>query len=175
MHQLKLSPLIDEKQIRERVEEMGRELTKKFQDQPLTAVCILKGSFIFFADLIRTLQTDVICEFFGVSSYEGSRSSGAVKLTLDLANPVEGRHVILVEDMVDTGLTMNYLIHNLQQRRPLSLTTIALLQKPDCLKVDCQVDMVGFQIKNDFVVGYGLDYQSSFRHLPYIARVQNMN
>jgi hypoxanthine phosphoribosyltransferase len=175
VNSLKLCPLIDEQRLHDRIQEIGDELTEKFRDKPLTAVCILKGSFIFYADLIRSLQTDVVCEFFGVSSYQGNQSSGEIKLTLDLANPVEDRHVILVEDIVDTGLTMNYLIKNLRSRKPKSLTTIALLQKPDAIKVDCHVDIVGFNIKNDFVVGYGLDYQGFYRNLPYVARVENMN
>jgi hypoxanthine phosphoribosyltransferase len=102
-------------------------------------------------------------------------SSGEVKVTLDLAHPIEGKHVILVEDIVDTGLTMNYLKNAMLARKPKTLTTVALLEKPEALKVPCEIDMVGFKIPNDFVVGYGLDYQGYYRNLPYIAQVQSLN
>ena len=160
--------------IQKKVKEMGEALSKKFKNKEVVAVCVLKGSFMFYSDLIRNIDTDVQCEFFGVSSYHGNTSSsGEVKVTLDLANPVEGKHIILVEDIVDTGLTMNYLKSAIMSRKPKSLTTVALLEKPDALKVPCELDFVGFKIPNDFVVGYGLDYQGFYRNLPYIAQVQN--
>lgn len=171
---LKLSTYISEEQIQTKVKELGAELTKKYQGKDLVAICVLKGSFMFYSDLIRTLQTDVQCEFFGVSSYNGNMtSSGEVKVTLDLGHPIEGKNVILIEDIVDTGLTMNYLRSNILSRKPKSLTTVALLEKPEALKVKCEIDLVGFKIPNDFVVGYGLDYQGYYRNLPYIAQVQN--
>jgi len=176
MTNLKLSTYISEDKIQKKVKEMGEAITKKFKGQEVIAVCVLKGSFVFYSDLIRHIDTDIHCEFFGVSSYHGgTSSSGEVKVTLDLAGPVEGKHVILVEDIVDTGLTMNYLKNAIQSRKPKSLTTISLLEKPDALKVPCEIDMVGFKIPNDFVVGYGLDYQGYYRNLPYIAQVQNFN
>lgn len=171
---LKLSTYISEDQIQKKVKELGDTLTKKFKDQDLVAICVLKGSFMFYSDLIRNIQTDVQCEFFGVSSYHGgTSSSGEVKVTLDLGHPIEGKNVLLIEDIIDTGLTMNYLKSNLLARKPKSLTTVALLEKPDALKVPCEIDLVGFKIPNDFVVGYGLDYQGYYRNLPYIAQVQN--
>lgn len=173
---LKLSTYISEADLQKKVKEIGETLTKKFKDKDVVAVCVLKGSFVFYSDLIRHIDTDIQCEFFGVSSYHGNTtSSGEVKVTLDLGHPVEGKHVILVEDIVDTGLTMNYLKSAITARKPKSLTTVALLEKPDALKVPCEIDMVGFKIPNDFVVGYGLDYQGFFRNLPYIAQVQNFN
>lgn len=176
MTNLKLSTYISADQIQKKVKEMGDALTKKFKGQDVIAVCVLKGSFVFYSDLIRNINTDIHCEFFGVSSYHGgTSSSGEVKVTLDLSSPVEGKHVILVEDIVDTGLTMNYLKNAIQSRKPKSLTTVSLLEKPDALKVPCEIDMVGFKIPNDFVVGYGLDYQGYYRNLPYIAQVQNFN
>ncbi len=175
MTQLKLSKLISEKQVQEKVQELGAALTKKFQKEPVVAVCVLKGSFIFFSDLIRALDIDVEVEFLGVSSYHGgTKSSGEVKLTLDLSHPLENKHVLLVEDIVDTGLTMNYLKKTLQARNPKSLTTVAFLFKPDALKTPCELDHVGFKIKDEFVVGYGLDYQGFYRNLPYVAEVQNL-
>lgn len=173
---LKLSTYISEKDIQNKVRDMGLALTKKLKGQNVVAVCVLKGSFVFYSDLIRNMDLDLQCEFFGVSSYHGGMSSsGEVKVTLDLASPVEGKHVLLVEDIVDTGLTMNYLKSAMLSRKPLSLTTVTLLEKPDALKVPCELDMVGFKIPNDFVVGYGLDYQGLYRNLPYIAQVQSLN
>ncbi len=173
MKNLNLSSYISEEKIQARVVELGKTLTDKFKDKELVAVCVLKGSFMFFSDLIRNIETDLSCEFFGVSSYHGTTSSGEVKVTLDLSTPVEGKHVLLVEDIVDTGLTMNYLKTAMESRKPKSLTTVSLLEKPEALKVPCKIDYVGFKIPNDFVVGYGLDYQGQYRNLPYIAQVQD--
>lgn len=176
MTNLKLSTYLSEEEIQKKVKELGATLTKKFKGEDIVAVCVLKGSFVFYSDLIRNINTDISCEFFGVSSYHGgTSSSGEVKVTLDLGHPVEGKHVLLVEDIVDTGLTMNYLKSAILSRKPKSLTTIALLEKPEALKVPCEIDYVGFKIPNDFVVGYGLDYQGYYRNLPYIAQVQNFN
>ncbi len=172
---LDLQVYISEEKIKEAVERIGKELTTKFKGKKVVAVCVLKGSFLFFSDLIRQIDTDITCEFFGVSSYHGgTSSSGEVKVTLDLAGPVENQHVILVEDIVDTGLTMNYLKKAIESRNPASLTTVTLLEKPDALKVPCKLDYVGFKITNEFVVGYGLDYEGYYRNLPYIAQVQNL-
>lgn len=174
MTTLSLKPYLTEEQIQAKVKEIGEALTKKFKNERVVAICVLKGSFMFYSDLIRNINADITCEFFGVSSYHGgTSSSGEVKVTLDLSSPVEDRHVILVEDIVDTGLTMNYLKNSITARRPKSLTTVALLEKPDALKVPCTIDHVGFKITNEFVVGYGLDYQGYYRNLPYIAQVQN--
>lgn len=173
MHNLQIKPYITEEQIQKKVQEIGTELSKKLKDKSVVAVCVLKGSFVFFSDLVRHINTDIACEFFGVSSYHGTSSSGEVKVTLDLSHPIEGKHVILVEDIVDTGLTMNYLINSILSRKPASLTTVALLEKPEALKVKCKLDYVGFKITNEFVVGYGLDYEGYYRNLPYIGQVQN--
>lgn len=175
MTSLKISPYITTEQIQEKVKEIAGKLSDKFKNEPVIAICVLKGSFMFYSDLIRNIQGDLQCEFFGVSSYHGATtSSGEVKVTLDLTHPVEGKNVILVEDIVDTGLTMNYLKSNIKARKPKTLTTVSLLEKPDSLKVPCEVDFVGFKIRNDFVVGYGLDYQGLYRNLPYIALVQDL-
>ncbi len=172
---LDLREYISEEKIQSKVKEIGEALTAKFRGKDVVAVCVLKGSFVFYSDLIRNIHTDVDCEFFGVSSYNGgTTSSGEVKVTLDLSSPIEGRHVILVEDIVDTGLTMNYLKSAIESRKPASLTLVSLLEKPDALKVPCKIDYVGFQIKNEFVVGYGLDYQGYYRNLPYIAQVHSL-
>lgn len=174
MTHLDIKPLITEETIRSKVKEIGAALTKKFGKDQVVAICVLKGSFMFYSDLIREIDADISCEFFGVSSYHGgTSSSGEVKVTLDLTHPIEGKHVILVEDIVDTGLTMNYLMKSIEARKPKSLTTVALLEKPEALKVPCKLDHVGFKISNEFVVGYGLDYQGYYRNLPFIGQVQN--
>lgn len=173
MTHLQIKPYITEEQLQKKVAEIGAAITKKFKDKQIVAVCVLKGSFVFYSDLIREIDADINCEFFGVSSYHGNTSSGEVKVTLDLASPVEGKHILLVEDIVDTGITMNYLRNSILARKPASLTTVALLEKPEALKVDCKLDYVGFQITNEFVVGYGLDYQGYYRNLPFIGQVQN--
>ncbi|MBL7671942.1 MAG: hypoxanthine phosphoribosyltransferase [Bdellovibrionaceae bacterium] len=173
MTHLDVEPYITETQIQKRLKEIGGELTKKFKNKKVVAVCVLKGSFIFYSDLIRNIESDIACEFFGVSSYQGMSSSGEVKVTLDLSTPIEDKHVLLVEDIVDTGITMNYLKSSILSRKPASLTTVSLLLKPEALKVPCEIDHVGFKISNQFVVGYGLDYQGYYRNLPFIGQVQN--
>lgn len=176
MDKMNLSTIITEKQIQEKVRDIGKSLTQEFKDKDVVAICVLKGSFMFYSDLIRAIDSDLSCEFFGVSSYHGEiKSSGEVKLTLDLNHAIEGKHVLLVEDIVDTGLTMSYLVKNVKARQPKSLLTASLLLKPSALKTKVDLDYVGFEIGNEFVVGYGLDYQGLYRNLPYIAQIQNMN
>jgi hypoxanthine phosphoribosyltransferase len=171
----KLTSFLTERQIQDRVRAIGTALTDQYRGKDVVAVCVLKGSFMFYADLIREMDMDINCEFCGVASYQGMSSSGEVRISLDLNSPVRDRHVILIEDIVDTGLTMNFLKSHLQSRKPKSLSTVALLLKPHALKVKCDLDHVGFEIPNDFVVGYGLDYQGYYRNLPYIAQIQSIN
>ncbi len=175
MDHLRLSPLISEEEIRSRVLKMGQALTEQYRGKDLVVVGVLKGSFMFYADLVRAIDTDLSCDFCGVTSYAGAASSGEVKINLDLSRSIRGRHVVIVEDIVDTGLTMNFLRRHFEAHKPKSITTVALLMKPDALKEECKVDHVGFKIPNDFVVGYGLDYQGYFRNLGYIAQVSNIN
>lgn len=177
MGPLKLSTLISEKDIKNRTQEIAQELNKKFKkEESIVAICVLNGAFVFYSDLIREIENDVVCEFIGLSSYGNSnKSSGEARLTIDLTNSIEGKDVVIVEDIIDTGLTMNYLQNYLKIRKAKSITTVALLNKPSARKIDCGIDIFGFEIPNDFVVGYGLDYQQMYRNLPYIAQVQNMN
>ncbi len=176
MAKLNTTKLIDENRIAGRVKEVGAELTKRFKNEELVAICVLRGSFVFFADLVRAIDADIKTDFLGVSSYGNAmHSSGEVKLTLDLTNAVEGKHVLLVEDIVDSGLTMSYLAQAIEMRKPKSLITCALLLKPNALKSKLKLNYVGFEIGNEFVVGYGLDYQGYYRNLPYIAQVNNTN
>jgi hypoxanthine phosphoribosyltransferase len=157
-------------EIRTRVCEMGKALSKEFQGSEPVAICVLSGSFIFYSDLIRAIDLEMTCEFLGVSSYKDQKvSSGEVALTLDLSAPIDGKDVFLIEDLVDSGLTMNYLTSMIKARKPRSLTTISLLLKPLALKAPCPLDLVGFEIPNDFVVGYGIDFAGQYRNLPYLA------
>lgn len=173
---LNLTELISSQDIQNKVTEIGKKITHDFNGEDLTAICILKGSCMYFADLVRNIDLDIQCEFFGVSSYGAStQSSGEVKVTLDLTVPLEGKNVLLVEDIVDTGLTMNYLKQSIAARMPKRLMTTSLLLKPAALKTDCTLDHVGFEIENRFVVGYGLDYQGYYRNLPYIAQSSDFN
>jgi len=173
---LKLTKLIDEKKIAGRVKEIGQEITKLCGQEDLVAVCVLKGSFIFYSDLVRSIDCDLHSDFIGCSSYgNGSKSSGEVKLTLDLTNSIEGKNVLLVEDIIDTGLTMDFLTRFLETRKPKRIITATLLFKPTALKVKFKPDYVGFKIGKEFVVGYGLDYQGLYRNFPHIAVVESLN
>lgn len=171
-----ITPFISEEDIKAKVKELAQIIDEQVKNykEPALALCVLKGSFIFFADLIRAVQTDLKCDFLGCSSYGASqRSSGEVKLTLDLASSVAGKNVILIEDIVDTGLTMDFLVEALKARRPESITTVSLLDKPSARKNNFKVDHVGFTIPDEFVVGYGLDYAEQFRQLSFIGKLTN--
>ncbi len=165
-----MTPLITEAHLKERIQELGTQIRADYDDAPIICVCILKGSFMFMADLVRAIGGEVRCEFLGVSSYQGgTRSTGVVRITHDLRGPIEGQHVLLVEDIIDTGLTMSYLLEMLQVRQPRSLKVVSLLDKPGNRETEVPVDYVGFTIPDDFVIGYGLDLAERFRNLPYIA------
>ncbi len=165
--------LIPEVKIQNRVEELALEINSDFQNQEITAICILKGSFVFFSDLIRHLDLPMSCEFLGVSSYGDKMvSSGEVKITLDINEPLMGKHVLIIEDIVDTGLTLNYIKNAILARKPATLKTCVLMVKPDCLKVPIEIDYTGFKIGNEFVVGYGIDYADRYRSLPYIGYLE---
>jgi hypoxanthine phosphoribosyltransferase len=161
--------LLSEERIRARVAELGREIGRDYAGRPLVVVGVLKGSFVFLADLIRAIDLPVSVDFIGISSYVGTSSSGVVKITSDLSRPIEGQHVLLVEDIVDTGLTMRYLLENLETRRPATLQVCALLEKPARAKVKVPIAYRGFVIDDVFVVGYGLDWDGKMRNLPYVG------
>ena len=157
-------------QIQNRVKEMGARITADYPEGPLYLLAILKGAFIFMADLSRAIQTPVRIEFMGISSYGKSRTtSGQVKVTKDLDVSIEGYHVLIVEDIVDSGVTLNYLINLLQQRKPKSIRVATLLDKPDRRIRPVDVSYCGFQIPDEFVVGYGLDYAEDYRGLSDIC------
>jgi hypoxanthine phosphoribosyltransferase len=162
-----LRVLITAAQIQKRIEEMGAEIDREYAGgEPVYLIGILKGAFIFLSDLARAMKTPARLEFIGISSYgKGHTASGEVKLTKDLDVTVEGHHVIIVEDIVDTGITLNYLLKLLAQRKPKSLRIAALLDKPQRRQSPVHVDYAGFQIPDEFVVGYGLDYAEDYRNL----------
>ncbi len=165
MGQPSFEVLISAEDIQTRVIELGAQINADYGDRPVVLVGVLKGSFIFMADLIRTLTCPVRIEFIGTKSYNGTSSSGEVQLTKDLDKPIQGEDVLLVEDIVDTGLTLNYLQHMLAQRGPLSVRTAAFLDKPSRRRIEVQADYVGFVIEDRFVVGYGLDFDQKYRNL----------
>jgi hypoxanthine phosphoribosyltransferase len=153
-------------QIQNRIEEMGTQIGADYPDGSLHLVCILKGACFFLADLARAIERDVVIDFMGISSYgRGTTTSGAVKVTKDLDLAVEGVDVLVVEDIVDTGITLNYLVNILQQRKPRSVRIAALLDKPERRLRPVKVTYVGFQIPDEFVVGYGLDFAERYRNL----------
>ncbi len=163
--------LIGEDDIQARVLELAERISKDYEDcDELVLVGVLKGSFIFLADLSRRLTIPRVIEFIAVSSYgSGSRSSGAVRLVMDVRGNIEGKHVLIVEDIVDTGHTLKYLIGMLDSHGPASVKTCALVRKADRAEVDVHVDYLGFDIPDEWVVGYGLDYAEENRTLPYIG------
>jgi len=165
--------LISEEEIQSRVLELAEQISADYDDNDeLVMVGVLKGSFIFLADLSRRLSIPRTIEFIAVSSYgNGSRSSGAVRLVMDVRGNIEGKHVLIVEDIVDTGHTLKYLIGMLESHRPASVRTCALVRKAESAEVDVMVDYVGFDIGDEWVVGYGLDYAEQNRTLPYIGIV----
>jgi hypoxanthine phosphoribosyltransferase len=165
------SPLITEADIHARIHSLAAEIERDYPEgESIHLVAILKGGFMFMADLVRAMSERVTMDFMAVSSYgKGTTSSGQVRVLKDLDSNVERRHIILVEDIVDTGLTLHYLQDLLRARAPKSLKTACLLSKPSRRKVDVQVDYIGFTIDDHFVVGYGLDYAEKYRNLPHIA------
>ncbi|MDA8065274.1 MAG: hypoxanthine phosphoribosyltransferase [Thermaerobacter sp.] len=161
--------LLGETAIRDKVAQLGRQISTDYRGQELLVVGVLKGAVIFAADLVRQITVPVYLDFIAVSSYgKATRTSGVVRILKDLEESIAGVHVLLVEDIADTGLTLHYLRENLLARGPRSLKLCALLDKPDCRRVEVPLDYVGFQIPDQFVVGYGLDFDGRFRNLPAV-------
>ena len=158
--------LVTEEQIATRIEELAREIETRYEGKDLLLVGVLKGAVMFMADLSRAIQLPVTMDWMAVSSYgSGTQSSGVVRILKDLDSDVLGRHVLIVEDIIDSGLTLSWLMSNLTARGAASVEVVALLRKPDAAKVDVDVAWVGFDIPNEFVVGYGLDYAEHYRTL----------
>lgn len=173
MVQSNVRTLLSAEQIGARVRELGAQITKDYAERRLVLVSVLKGSFVFTADLARHIDLPVRVEFLGVRSYgEGTDTTGVVQITQDLTRPIEGEDVLLVEDIVDTGLTISHLLRLLRTRMPSSVKVCALLHKPARARVEVPVDYLGFTIEDKFVVGYGLDWAERYRNLPYIGIVE---
>ena len=159
-------------QIDDRITELAKEIDADYDDREPVLVGILKGAAMFMSDLARALERPTRMEFMAVSSYgSGTQSSGVVRILKDLDFDIAGEHVLIVEDIIDSGLTLSWLLKNLQARNPASVSIVTLLRKPDAVKVHIDVNYVGFDIPNEFVVGYGLDYAEKYRDLPYIGRL----
>ncbi|MDB4981211.1 MAG: Hypoxanthine-guanine phosphoribosyltransferase, partial [Myxococcales bacterium] len=164
--------LISAPAIARRVQELAREIDSKLPAGPLTVVGVLRGAFVFMADLVRAMPRQMTCDFLGVRSYgDATVSSGVVEITSDLGSPISGRHVLLIEDIADTGLTLKYLQDLLLARGPLSLHTCVLMAKPK-LPENLKIDFIGFEAPSAFVVGYGLDAAQTYRNLPYIGAIE---
>jgi hypoxanthine phosphoribosyltransferase len=162
--------LISEEEIQLRLEALGRAITKDFQNEELVVICVLKGAFIFCTDLVKKINLPLKLEFISLSSYgDSSNSSGNVRLEMDITANIEGKNVLLIEDIVDTGLTVSTLMDILKVRKPKKIKLASLLFKPTKLKNKVTIDYLGFEIEDKFVIGYGLDYAGRYRELPYIG------
>ena len=165
--------LVSTDQIREKIAELAKQIDDDYADREPLLVGVLKGAAMFMSDLARALDRPCTLEYMAVSSYGSSTtSSGVVRILKDLDRDIAGQHVLIVEDIIDSGLTLSWLLKNLAARNPASIEVVTLLRKPDAVKVDVPVRYVGFDIANEFVVGYGLDYAEKYRDLPYIGRLK---
>jgi hypoxanthine phosphoribosyltransferase len=165
--------MLSEEVIRTRVKELGAQITKDYKNKDLILVGVLKGANVFMSDLMRTVEMPIEIDFISVSSYGSStESSGVVRILKDLDTLIEGKDVIIVEDIVDSGLTLNYLKSNFESRRPNSIKICSLLDKPERRKAEITIDYMGFSIPDEFIVGYGIDYAEGYRNLPYIASLR---
>jgi hypoxanthine phosphoribosyltransferase len=165
-----LKPFISERRLQARVRALGRSIRADYRGRDLVLVGILKGSFIFMADLVRSIDLPLTCDFMRVSSYgSGTASSGRIRMEFDLSHPIRGKDVLLVEDIVDTGWTLDHVLRELRKKKPSSLRLAALLHKPERTRVDVPIDYLGFKIPDRFVVGYGLDFDGRYRNLRHLA------
>jgi len=164
------SIMISEEEISKRVKELGKQLTEDYKGKELLVVGILKGCMLFLSDLVRTIELPLTMDFMVVSSYGATtKSSGVVRIIKDLEREIEGKDVLIVEDIVDTGLTLSYLVENFKARNPKSVKVCSLLDKPDRRKAQVDIQYIGFKIPDEFVVGYGLDYGENYRNLPFVC------
>lgn len=167
---LNLETLISEEELQRRIAELGEQISKDYEGEEITVLCVLKGGVMFMTDLAKRISVPLKMEFMAVSSYGNEyKSTGVVKIIKDLDEPIDGKHVLIVEDIIDSGRTLSYLKNILIGRNPSSIKICTLLDKPEQRVVDVEVDYVGFTIPDSFVIGYGLDYHQLYRNLPYIA------
>lgn len=166
--------LISEDKLQARVRELAAEITRDYAGKDLTLICVLKGSAFFTIDLAKYIDLPVKLEFLGVSSYQGgTESTGEVRITTDVSKPMAGKHLLIIEDIIDTGLTMQFLLENLRARHPASLKVCTLLEKPARARTKVDIDYKGFVIEDLFVVGYGLDFGEVYRNIPFIGVMKN--
>lgn len=171
----KIRVMISEEDVDAKIAELGKQISEDYAGEQVHLVCILKGSVFFTCELAKRITVPVSLDFMSVSSYgDGTKSSGIVKIAKDLDETIEGKNVIVIEDIIDSGRTLSYLLEVLQQRKPKSMKLCTLLDKPDRRVVDVKVDYTGFAIPDEFVVGYGLDYAQKYRNLPYIGVVEGV-
>lgn len=169
----KISVMISEEEVAERVRELGEQISADYAGKEVHLICILKGSVFYTCELAKRITVPVTLDFMSVSSYgNGTKSSGVVKIVKDLDEPIEGKNVIIVEDIIDSGNTLHYLKEILEKRNPASLKITTLLDKPDRRESVVEVDYTGFEIEDKFVVGYGLDYAQNYRNLPFVGVIE---
>jgi len=165
--------LFTEEELKKRIEEMAARISEDYEGQELLVIGVLKGANMFLSDLIRKIDLPMEVDFIAASSYgNATKSSGVVRILKDLDYPIQDRHVLLIEDLIDTGLTLHYLAENLKSRTPASFRICTLLDKPERRKIDIEVSYIGFNIPDEFIVGYGIDYSQKYRNLPYIATLK---
>ena len=169
---IKFKTLYSEADIANRIAVLGEQISSDLKGEPVVILVVLKGAFMFAADLVRAIKAPVKMDFIGVASYSGTKSTGTVRITHDLTADIVGKNVIVIEDIIDTGRTLDYIMRMLNQRGPKTLRLCTLLSKPEAREVEVDVDYYGFEISNQFVIGYGLDLDQRWRELPYIAQVQ---
>lgn len=173
-YQNEVGVLIDAEKLQRRIRELGEEITREYQGKDLVLIGVLKGSVYFATDLSHAIDLPLTLEFLGCSSYQGgTETTGEVRITLDVTKPLAGKHILLVEDIVDTGLTMKFLLENLSARHPASLKVCSLLEKPSRARTKIEIHHKGFVIDDVFVVGYGLDFAEKYRNLPFIGVMKN--
>lgn len=168
-----INVLINKAKLEKRIEEMGKQIQKDYEGKEIVFVGILKGSVMFMSELAKNIKSSVELDFMDVSSYEGTESTKQVKINKDIRNSIEGKDVIIVEDIIDTGRTLTYVLEYLKQKNPNSVKIATMLSKPSRRVMELNVDYIGFAIEDKFVVGYGLDYNEKYRNLPYIGYIES--
>ena len=169
----KIKVLISKEQIENRVKELSKQIRKDYKEKTITAICLLKGSLFFTADLTREIGGKIYLEFMQLSSYEGENTTGTIKLKKDIDfSEIKGKDVLIIEDIVDTGITLNYTLEHIKKAGANSVKVCTLLNKPSRRKIKVPIDYVGFEIENKFVLGYGMDYDQLYRNLPYIGYIE---
>jgi len=167
-----INVLINKIKLEKRIEEIAKQIDKDYEGKEIVLIGILKGSVMFMAELAKNIKSNVELDFMDVSSYEGTESTGNVKIKKDIRNSIEGKEVVIVEDIIDTGRTLTYVIEHLKQKNPNSIKIATMLSKPSRRVIELDVDYIGFTIEDKFVIGYGLDYDEKFRNLPYIGYIE---